>query len=153
MLPQKKSKKFIALCKKYGVDPANVPEIMDFKAACKITGDDPATLTKLAKFVKNLPRRHQKYMIAAYARPIIAEAFKNNKRPDYTDRNQIKHNAVFLVKADKKRPSGFGLACSDGDDWGTFSCVGVRLSFMNLDTVRFFGMHFMQLHKDYMLYT
>lgn len=151
--PKTKSKKFIALCKKYGVNPDNVPEVLDFKMACKVTGDNPTTLTKLVSFVKNLPKRHQKYMVAAYVLPIIAEALKDNKKPDYTDPNQYKRFNYFKVKADKKRPSGFGLAFYVHDSWFTYSSVGVRLSFMNADTVKFFGMHFLPLHKDYHLYT
>jgi hypothetical protein len=36
-----KSKKFITLCKKYGVNPDKVNEVMSFEQACEITGDDP----------------------------------------------------------------------------------------------------------------
>ena len=36
-----KSKKFLDLCKKYDVDPGNVPEIMSFEDACHSLSLDP----------------------------------------------------------------------------------------------------------------
>jgi hypothetical protein len=33
-----KSKKFIALCKKYGVDPEMVPEVLSFEVPVKLLG-------------------------------------------------------------------------------------------------------------------
>jgi hypothetical protein len=143
-----KSKKFIALCKKYGVNPDVVPEVMDFEAACKITGDDPTQLP----IVEHVAARHQKRLLSDYKLSIIAEALKDNKKVDYTT-NQFKYNSVFRVKATKKNPSGVGLSYGDYDYWRASSGVGVRLCFPNRDTESFFGQHFLGLHTDHQLYT
>jgi len=147
---KKVSAKHIKLCKGYGVDPNNVPEVHSFEAACKITGDDPKKLP----IVKHIAKRHQKYIIAAYILPIIAEALKLNKTVDYTNTSQWKVFARFLVEADKDRPSGFGLSYRGYDCWHSLTGVGVRLCFPdNWDAAIFFGKHFIDLHKDYHLYT
>lgn len=143
-----KSKKFITLCKKYGVDPEKVPEILSFEDACAYTGDDPALLP----IVDHLPK-HQKRLVADYQLSIIAEALNEKKLPDYTDWNEVKYFPWFEVKADKKRPSGFGLSCDDFGFWYTNSYVGVRLCFKERDVAIFFGKHFIALHTDHHLYT
>ena len=144
-----KSKKFLQLCKKYKVDPANLPnEVLSFEDACKITGDNPKKLP----LVTGIAERHRKRIIADYKLSIIAEAIKNNVPVDYTN-GKYKHFPVFYVNADKKRPSGFGLAYYGADLWHSHSVVGVRLCFPNPDMAIFFGKHFIDLHKDHHLYT
>jgi hypothetical protein len=143
-----KSKKFIALCQKYGVNPDLVPEILSFKAACKVTGDDPSKLP----IVKGIAKRHRKRIIADYKISIIAEALRTNKKVDYSDSSRWKYHAVFHVKADKARPSGFGLSYFDYDCWVANSSVGVRHCFPTRDQAIFFGKHFLKLHVDHHLY-
>jgi hypothetical protein len=144
------SKKFIKLCTKYGVGPDNLPnEVLSFEDACEITGDDP---TKLP-IVKSIAKRHQKRIVRDYQLSIIAEAIKDNRRPDYTDTNEYKRFPVFRVKADKKRPSGFGLSYHDYDYGLSTSSVGVRLCFPNWDMQKFFAEHFLKMHIDHQLYT
>lgn len=144
-----KSKKFIALCAKYGVNPDNVPEILSFEAACKVTGDDPKKLP----IVKYIAKRHQKRIIADYKLSIIAEGIRGNKKLDYNDTSTLKRFSYFKVKADAKRPSGFGLSSDADDCWRSVSTVGVRLAFPNWDQAIFFGKHFLKLHVDHHLYT
>lgn len=145
----KKSAKFRALCKKYGVDPNNVPEVLGFSEACKITGDDPKKLP----IVTGISKRHKKKIIADYKLTIIAQALRDNKDVSYIS-DKWKYFPVFKVKADAKRPSGFGLSYYDYDDWNSDTFVGVRLCFEdNLDAAIFFGKHFIDLHTDHHLYT
>lgn len=153
---QQKSKKFIALCNKYGVNPDNVNEVLSFEAACKITGDNPKGLP----IVTQCPTRHQKRLISDLKLSVIAEALKtdltgrikNRKDPDYTN-TESKYHAVFLVEGTKKKPSGSGLSSDVCGIWLSNSDVGVRLCFPNRDTAIFFGKHFLKLHKDHHLYT
>lgn len=145
----KKSKRFIALCKKYGVDPDKVPEILSFEAACKDRKVDPKKLP----VVRSLPRRHQKRQIADYKLTIIAEALREGKTVNYNDTDQYKYFALFEVKANDKKPSGFGLSCVGCDGWDAVSDVGVRLCFHDWNVAKFFGMHFISLHRDHHLYT
>ena len=144
-----KSKKFIQLCKKYQVDPDNIPEILSFEDACKVTGDDPARLPA----VIGIPLKHQKRLMADYKLSIIADALRNNKPPDYNNLDEDKYFALFSVEANKKKPSGFGLSFSDYVYWYTASGVGVRLCFPTRELTIFFGKHFIDLHKDHHLYT
>lgn len=153
----KKSKRFIALCKKYGVEPDKVPEVLSFEAACKIIEVTPTNLPLVGK----LPKRHQKRLVADYKLTIIVEAIRKkavaegiaSKGIDYTDTMQGKYHPVFVVKADAKRPSGFGLSFYGCVRWFSDSGVGVRFSFPNWHMARFFGQHFLKLHTDHHLMT
>lgn len=153
---KQKSKEFLRLCKKYGVDPDNVNEVLSFEAACEITGDDPKSLP----IVNKCAARHRKRLISDYKLSIIAEALKTDlsgkksvrRDADYTT-SETKYNSVFVVKADSKKRSGSGLSCSDFGLWLSLSNVGVRLCFHNSDTAVFFGKHFLGLHVDHHLYT
>src|ERR1043166_9217096 len=104
----KKSKKFIALCKKYGVNPDNVREILSFEAACK----DQKVNPKKLPIVKDLPKVHREYMVSHYKSIIIAQALRGNNNFNYTD-GSAKYNAVHRVHADAKRPAGFGFSHSN----------------------------------------
>lgn len=145
-----KSKAFLKLCKKYGVNPDNVPEVLSFEDGCKITGDDPKKLP----IVTGIAVRHRKHIIADYKLSIIAEAIKGkNVKADYTNTDERKYNALFEVKATKKQPSGVGLSSDGCVHWDALSLVGVRLCFPNWDMAKFFGCHFLGLHTDHHLYT
>jgi hypothetical protein len=145
----KKSKRFIALCKKYGVDPERVPEVLTFESACKSVGGS----SKKLPGVSHLPKKHRKRLIADYKLTIIAEALRGGKKANYHDKNEYKYFPWFVVKADEKRPSGFGLSCVGCAYRGSDSGVGVRLCFPTWDQAKFFGMHFLKLHTDHHLYT
>lgn len=147
-MQKSKSKEFIKLCKKYGVDPNNVEEVPSFEAACKITGDDPKKLP----VVSGIALRHRKRNVADYKLSIIADALRGDWKPDYTNPNEWKYHAVFTVKANKKNTSGSGLSYHGYDCWYTRSYVGVRLCFPNYDTAKFFGCHFIKLHEDHHLF-
>lgn len=143
-----KSEEFIKLCKEYGVNPDNVPEVLSFEAACKITGDDSEKLPGIT----DINPKHSKRVVSDYKLSIIAEALGGGD-PDYTDMGQYKYNAVFEVDADEDRKSGFGLSFGVFDGWLSRSSVGVRLCFPTRDQARFFGKHFIGLHKDHQLLT
>ncbi len=155
-MQQQKSKEFLRLCKKYGVNPDNVNEVLSFEAACKITGDDPKKLP----IVSGIALRHRKRIIADHKLTVIAEALKTDLTGktkeridvDYTS-SDWKYFARFLVKANKDKRSGSGLSYYDSDHWTSHSYVGVRLCFNNSDTAIFFGKHFQKLHEDHHLYT
>ncbi|WP_276483588.1 hypothetical protein [Paraflavitalea pollutisoli] len=146
---EKKSKSFIKLCAKYGVDPNVVPEITSFEQACKKLELSPTNLPK----VGNLPARHRKRIIADFKLTIIAEALRNGWVPNYNDTSTVKYSAWFRVEADQKRPSGFGLSYAGCVFWLTSSYVGLRLLFPTSDVAEFFGKHFIKLHVDHHLLT
>ncbi|MGQ0738262.1 MAG: hypothetical protein ACT4OJ_04310 [Bacteroidota bacterium] len=143
------TKKFLALCEKYGVNPKNIPvEVLTLEQAFKLRKLDPNKLP----VVSGIAKEHKKRIVADYKLTVIAEAMRGGKTVKYTD-NNWKYHPVFEVEADSKVPSGFGLACSNCDYWCSNSLVGVRLCFPNRDMAIFFGKHFLQLHKDHHLYT
>ena len=83
----KKSKRFIALCKKYGVDPEKVPEVLTFESACKAVGVSPKKLPG----VSHLPVRHRKRLVADYKLTIVAEALRGGKKANYNDSGEFKY--------------------------------------------------------------
>jgi hypothetical protein len=145
---EKKTSKFIKLCKKYGVDPDKVPEILSFEAACKVLRLNPKKLP----IVTGIPARHRKRNISDYKLTIIAEAIRGKDKLNYNDTNQAKWFPYFRVKADAKRPSGFGLSFNYYGSWYSYSDVGVRLCFLEWNQAKFFGMHFLKLHEEHHLY-
>lgn len=143
-----KSKKFIALCKKYGVNPERFEtEITSFEDACKITGDDSNALP----IVDGIADKHKNRIISDYKLSVIAQAIRNNKEVDYTD-SSAKYFPVFEVKATKKQKSGSGLAFNGYVLWSSLSYVGVRLCLFNADQAIFFSKHFLALHTQHHLY-
>lgn len=142
---EKKSKSFIKLCAKYGVDHTVVPEITSFEKACKVLKLSPTNLPK----VGNLPARFKKRLVSDYKLSVIAEAIRGGN----LDMSKTRYNAVFTIQPDSKKPSGFGLSFCDFDLWGSCSNVGVRLEFNNWNQATFFGKHFMKEHVDHMLLT
>lgn len=146
-MAKKKSAAFIALCEKYGVDPNKVPEITSFEDACKALGKDPTVLP----IVDHLPESDQCRQLSDFKLSTIAHAIRGDKYSNYNNQNERKYFPVFEVRADKKRPSGFGLSCFVCVCWSSFSRVGVRLCFPERDMAVFFGQHFIELHKDHHL--
>lgn len=146
---EQKSKQFIALCKKHGVDHNKIPEITSFEDACKYLGKNPKKLPN----VKGLDERYTKRLIADYKLSVIADALRQNIDVIYLDTNTWKYFAIFKVKADKKRPSGFALSCNRYANWTTTSSVGVRLCFQIADLAIYFGKQFIDLHTDHHLLT
>lgn len=140
-----KSKSFIKLCAKYGVDHTVVPEITSFEKACKVLQLSPTNLPK----VGNLPARFKKRIVSDYKLSVIAEAIRGGQ----VDLSKTRYNAVFTIQADSKKPSGFGLSYDDCVAWTSRSYVGVRLEFNNWNQAHFFGKHFMKEHADHMLLT
>lgn len=145
----KKSTAFLRLCKKHDVDPELIPEIKSFEDACKATKTDPKKLPIVSK----LPRRHQKRIIADYKLSVIADALRQEKTANYNDPGEYKYFCWFKVKADAKRPSGFGLSVGGSDHWSAYSPVVVRLCFPTRDMAIYFGKQFIKLHVDHHLLT
>jgi hypothetical protein len=149
MATKTKSAEFKKLCKKHEVDYTKIPEIKSFEEACEKQGIDP---TKLPN-VKGLSPRYQKRLIADYKLSVIADALREGKDVNYNDTNEWKHFPVFIVKADEKHPSGFGLSYHGYDHWNSHSTVGVRLCFQDEDVAAYFGKQFIDLHTDHHLLT
>lgn len=134
----KQNKEFIKVCKSLDIDPESIPPIMSFEIACEWLKIKPAL-----PVIKDLPEKHQAYVIADYKLVTITEAInldpKTKKlwQPNYNDSNESKYEPRFWIKTDKKRPSGFGFSGSFYDHWFTSSFVGSRLCFKDYDRLNF----------------
>lgn len=96
----------------------------------KFKGLDPDNLPDTSKL---LPE-YQKPPIAQYILDVITSVENDGVIMDYTNTDQLKYSLWLYVKADKKRPSGFGLSYCYYvyDPSGTYS--GVRLQFKDRET-------------------
>jgi hypothetical protein len=150
-----KSKEFIELCKKYDVDPANVPELMSFEACCARMNYDPE---KVIPDVSVFPARHQNALIGTAKLFIIHEAFNYDDKkkkvyePDWNDRSERKWSYWWDMEKDTNNPSGFrfgGTLCAYPN---TDSGGGSRLCNINEDIDIFIAKHFTELFRDIMVF-
>jgi len=114
-----------------------------FEEACVLRGYDPiAILPEVSK----LPEWLQKYTHSSIKRLIIAEAINEGKV-----RIPGKQWGYFPVWDLTDKTSGPGFSLSTYDCWCTRTDVGARLEFLTEEDSDFFGMNFMDLHKDVLL--
>jgi hypothetical protein len=100
-----------------------------FNKACNALKLNPDTV--IPKFT-GAPAEHVKSWIAWPMLTIIIEhvnKLNNNWEPDYHTKNQKWYTYHWAVKADKNRPSGFGLSVAYSDYDFSLSSVGSRLYF------------------------
>ena len=145
---KKKSQKFVKLCKKYGVNPENVREVLSVKQAFKVRDIDILKMPGLSK----IPKRFRLWLEWLYKMAVVAEAFNTDENgklwiPNYNDPNEYKYEIWWNVKADPKHASGSGLSCRDFGRWAASSSVPARLCFINRDTAIFVGKHFAKEFK------
>jgi hypothetical protein len=101
--------------------------------------------------VSALPKKHQKALIAHYKLIIIAEALNEGWQPNWNDMNEYKYFPWFRVKADAKRPGGFGFSDSGYVSWAASTHVGSRLCFKTSALALYAGKQFEKLYKEYSL--
>lgn len=152
----KKSKEFIALCEKYGVNPDNVAELTSFEDCCKRMNYDPE---KVIPDASVFPARHQLALTDTAKLIIIHEAFnydvkkKEVYEPDWNNSSERKWSYWFDMEKDEdNNPSGFrfyGLGYGYTD---TGSAGGSRLCNRNEDTSIFIGNHFEELFRNAMVF-
>jgi len=119
-------------------------KIKTFEDACKKFGTDPAKLPDL----NGIPEEFHKPIIAGYKLMIVYKAINNGWRPDWSNWSQYKYYPWFRVLS-----SGFGFsyACYTSD--GTVASVGSRLCTDTSDKALFIAVHFEELYRDYLLYS
>lgn len=124
-------------------------KVKTWEAAFKLKGLDPKKLPD----VSMLPEGYRKSVVAQFILIVVAEALNGDWVPDYTDIDQYKYFPWFRVKADSKRPSGFGLSCHDCGRWDTGTVCGVRLCYKDSATAEYAGKTFIKLYEDLYLNT
>jgi hypothetical protein len=149
----KKSRKFLDFCKKHNINPDAVPDIMTIPAAFK------ARKIELKKIsIADIPKRFHKWLITAFKLAVFIEAINTDEngklwQPDYKDSNQLKYEIWWKIKADKNKPSGFGLSYYGYDSWSTFSDVPARLCLRSNDCAKFVGKLLPDIFTDFQLIT
>jgi len=141
-----KTPAFIEICKSFGFDHNEIPEITSFESACNALG-----IKTDVPDVSALPEKHQKALIAHYKLIIIAEALNQGWTPNYNDYDEWKYFPWFEVEASEENPSGSGFSRSDCDYWNTHATVGSRLCFRTKTLAKYAGRQFEELYKDYFL--
>jgi len=76
----------------------------------------------------------------------IAKAFNEGWIPDWTNSNEYKYYAYFIMGS----PSGGGFSYYAFGDWGTDSCVGSRLCYKSSDLAKHAGQLFESIYKDFL---
>lgn len=125
-MSKKKSKEFIELCQKYGVDPNVIPEILSYEEACKVLRLDP-----------------KKDRDAMQRTIVICEAFRKELKfkVNYKDRNQRRWFPVHEMT-----PSGLVFSSTFYEDWSSSSDadVGAPFVFPSSPVAKFVGIHFLK---------
>ncbi len=93
-------------------------KIKTYAEACKKLGIKASALPD----VSMLPLKDRKAIVSHYKLTKVVEALNDGWKPNWNDNTEIKYSAWFTVKADEKRPAGFGFS---GTDFGP----GSRLRF------------------------
>lgn len=124
-------------------------KIKTFENACKALKIDSAVALP---DVSGFPEHHQVALIAHAKLILIAEALNEGWRPDWNDTDQVKYTPWFKVKADKKRPSGFGLSCDAYAYWYSLTSVGSRLCFKSEELAEYAAKQFIKIYEEYYLF-
>lgn len=132
-MKKQKSKKFIELCKKYGVDPDVIPEILTYEEACKVAKLDP--------------KKDRDPMQRSI---VIAEAFRKEAKfkVNYRDKTQRRHFPVFEMT-----PSGLVFSHAFYENWNSSSHANVGAPFVlpSHDHAKFVGKHFLPQYAKWMV--
>jgi len=119
-------------------------QIKKWQDAFKQLGLDPKVLPD----VSMLAPEDRKPVVAQYILAKVAKALNGDWVADHTNRNQYKYAPWFIVKADTRRPSGFGLSFSACAFWLTCTSCGVRLCYKDSETAEYAGKTFIKLYED-----
>jgi hypothetical protein len=147
--PKIKGAAFKKICKAFGVEYKEIPEITSFADACKALKLKTTCLPDVSAF----PKEHQQALLAHAQLVIIAQALNDGWKPDWNNTDQWKYYPWFEIEASKDKPSGFGFSSSDCVCWGSTSAVGSRLCFKSRSLAIYAGKQFADLYKQYFLLT
>ena len=112
--------------------------IISFAAACK-----KLKIKTALPVVTDLPKKHQKAMIAHYKLTIIAEALNDGWQPDWKNYDQGKYYPWFEVTK-----SGFSFVIVDYDYWN--ANAGSRLCFRSRELAEYAGKLFTDIYNDFL---
>lgn len=122
-------------------------QVKTFEGACKLRKLNPKKLPD----VSMLPEAHRKSIIAFYMLTVITEALNEGWTPNWNDSNEWKYYNYFWIKADSKRPTGFGFSFANYATTYSSTFVGSRLCFKNRGLADYARGQFKKLYQDYLL--
>ncbi len=126
---------------------ATKKKIKTFAEACKALGIKTAVPD-----VSMLPVKDRKAIIAHYKLTKIIEALNEGWKPNWNDSSETKYFPWFQIKADAKRPAGFGFSYYDCDGWHTGTYCGSRLCLKSRELALYAGKQFKDLYIEYFLF-
>lgn len=124
-------------------------DVKTWEDACLVNGDDPQNLPDVSK----LPEDEQKYMVNHYKLVRVAKALNKVHDPKWRpnfhgETTNKKYYPWFEVKADKKRPAGFGFSSTHYDGWDAHSHVGSRLCYATYEIALYAAEQFKDLYLE-----
>ena len=115
-------------------------EIKSYEDACKALGLNPENLPE----VVNLPEKDRKSIIAYYKLTIIIRALNEGWEPNWNDCEEYKYFNWFYIDA------GFAYAYATNAATNTRTDTGSRLCFKNATLARYARETFESLYFDYL---
>lgn len=113
----------------------------------KAVGLTPGTLPD----VSMLPAKYRKSLIADFQATIVTEAHNEGWEPDFTNHNQAKYSVWPEIKADKKRPTGFGFSYSGYVSSYSCAAVGSRHLLKSRELALYVQVQFADIYKSHLL--
>ena len=101
--------------------------------------------------VSMLPKGDRISLVNYYKITKIIEAenkLDNNWKPNWNNSSQPKYSIWHYIKADAKRPAGFGFSNTHYGYTGTGTAVGSRLCFKSDELAKYAGTQFEKLFQD-----
>lgn len=114
-------------------------KIKTFEAACKALKLNPK---KCLPDFSSFPKQHHTGMIAHAKLVIIAQALRENWKPNWKDSSQYKYYPWFYMSGSGFSYAGYGGGASD-------SSLGSRLCYQSSEVARYAGKQFIKLYKEY----
>lgn len=115
---------------------------------CKLTGRNPKAFPDTSMYETEKDKRNA---IANFILPLVIKYCNGDTPPNYHESDEYKYEPRWRVKADKKRPSGFGLSYCDYDFWTSNSYCGPRFAFIRLADLIHVTKYFVKYYEDLML--
>lgn len=114
-----------------------------WEAFCKQTGRDPKALPN----TKGLDEKTKNRIVAAFVLPLVINHVNGDNQPDYTNTDQWKYEPRWVVKANKKNPSGVGLSYYDCVFWNSYSLVSPAFVFTSVSGLQHVTKYFIKYYE------
>lgn len=134
--------------KKSAKDNADLLLKKHYAEACKKTGRDPKAFPE----VSHLSKKDRRPIILHYMLMVVTESYNGDWKPNWNNSSEYKYYPWFWVKADAKRPSGFGFSGTRYDFTNSITNVGSRLCFKSSSDALDAAKKFEKLYLEYLLY-